>query len=125
MDNLNAVRSRLPNIMDVQKLLAKRLIGTKFGRNVIAVGIGNKIINFETDAGDKKVVDTGVPAVRVYVSRKLEADEIGSGLTLPKELLQVPVDVIKVKSDFRVQPGFGAPSKRPGVAARSGRVHRP
>ncbi|MEZ5352254.1 MAG: hypothetical protein R2762_06420 [Bryobacteraceae bacterium] len=104
------IRAQLPNVEAVRDYLAG-LIGTEFGRNVVAVGIGRRLIQRHESA---EPVETTMPAVRVYVTEKPKPDEIGSRLMLPKEYLGVPVDVIKISgNDFRT--GFGR--RRKGRAA--------
>src|SRR5262249_26396898 len=80
-----------------QALKAKNLLIPNFFHNkvyssIVGFGIGNKIIGN---------VDTGVLCVRVYVSKKLEREEIAQVGLLPQEIFGVPIDVVSVGNRFR------------------------
>jgi hypothetical protein len=55
--------------------------------NVLNVALGNKIT---------KGVDTGVPAIVVYVSKKLPAGQLAAGHLIPPALENVPTDVVEL-----------------------------
>jgi hypothetical protein len=71
--------------------------------NVVAVGIGPKIVGGEA---------TGEPAVRVFVRRKLPADQVPPDEFIPPEIDGVPTDVALGGDEI---PLAGAPVDTPGA----------
>src|SRR5262249_2421308 len=95
-------------------VLVARYLGKPDGRNVVGVGIGNKF----TDG-----VDTGVPSVRVYVSKKIEnRDDVSKASLIPEEILGVKTDVIEIDHRLSPNPGVrrGGPPNLQNAAGGNG-----
>ena len=89
---------------------AKQLASARFLRRtpgVVAVGIGNK----EFDGRD-----TGVPCVRIYVSRIFEHDELPINCLIPKKILGVLTDVVPLSPPaFNPLSAFAVETDAPNV----------
>ena len=74
-----------------KSVASAKYLGTPTGANVVGVGVGTKFI-----AG----VDTGIPCVKFYVSKKPEPDEIPPLTLIPSDILGVATDVIDIGRTF-------------------------
>src|SRR5262245_35654956 len=96
--------------MDFQQLYnAKKIAAARFLRHVpsvVAVGIGHKEIND---------TDTGVPCVRIYVTRSFEPEELSIDSLVPPEILGVLTDVIKLPAIFNPLSAIAVAAFKPNL----------
>jgi hypothetical protein len=94
-----------------KNVASARYLGKANGANVVGVGIGTKTV-----AG----VDTLIPCIKFYVSRKPTPDDIPPANLIPDTFLDVPTDVVDIGRAFgprinarRISPDSNRPA-RPG-----------
>ena len=90
---------------EAPKLLARAM--TENVTNIVGFGIGEKLTNGK---------HTGQISIRVYVIQKVKESEVPKNLLVPKQLNQVPTDVISVgrpvlrQNTFYIRPARGGVS---------------
>jgi hypothetical protein len=93
-----------PELLYAKDLIVKRYLGKTTGAHVIGVGIGTKDVNGKP----------AWPCVRVYVNQKIAPDDLTPRELIPKEIGNIPTDIIDVGTTFmpdatgiRMHPGSG------------------
>jgi hypothetical protein len=100
-----------PDLLAVKRVLASRFLGNSAPGNLLAVGIGEKVVGNRPD----KVV-----CVRAYVQLKLPLKRLPVALRVPEYIEGIPTDVIEIAREGALQrsPAAEAYAAGPGCRVR-------
>ncbi|MBI4907414.1 MAG: hypothetical protein HY820_27560 [Acidobacteria bacterium] len=95
----------LEEVQQVKEILTRKFMlpsPKRMGTNIVGIGIGTKVINEVS----------GIPCVQVYVSGKLDEENLVPMDRIPPEFLGVPTAVVDIGCAFSPQPRTPLESKR-------------